>query len=151
MRKMTLMLVGTASAAAAIIGGVPAAAAAGSTAERGEVREVVAADKNCKETKSAYYPNGKVQTYDRYSCAGSAMCKDYDNDQDYDEGGDCKGDNNRTSSVINLGWNNSKPHVRFYQGPYYNRYAFCLKNGQYINKLDKYNNVLSSHKWVRSC
>ncbi|SCK43759.1 hypothetical protein H181DRAFT_03846 [Streptomyces sp. WMMB 714] len=157
MRKTHLLLATAASAVLA--GGMITAAAAsatastpsGTSAEQSTVRDIGAAQANCKS--KAPGRNGNAYVYATYYCHGSPICADDDNDQDYTEGGDCKGANNRSSSVLNKGFSGSLSDVRFYNAPFYNKYSnrptFCLKDGHYINKLSStYNNKLSSHKWV---
>ncbi|WP_070015178.1 hypothetical protein [Streptomyces nanshensis] len=157
MRK-THLLLATAASAVLVGGAIPAAAASASTsatsgtsAAHSTVRDVGSAQANC--ASKAPGRNGIAYVYATYYCHGSPICADDDNDQDYSEGGDCKGANNRSSSVLNKGYSGSLSDVRFYNAPFYNKYSdrpsFCLKDGTYINKLSStYNNKLSSHKWV---
>ncbi|MEV0633602.1 hypothetical protein AB0I77_01205 [Streptomyces sp. NPDC050619] len=153
MRKLKLVLAATASVAfigATVPAAASAAASADSAAARVQVREVSVQDRNCRETVQAFHDTGTVNMYNAASCGGSALCKDYDNDSDYSTGGACHGsDTNRTSSVANLGWTNVRQDVRFYSGPYYNRYIGCVKRSQYWNHIpNDANNTISSHKWA---
>jgi hypothetical protein len=148
---MTLMMAGATSAV--LIGGVlptMTASAAEQSPARSQVREVGAAARGCAD-KLADGRNGIVYVYATYNCIGKPICADDDNDKNYSKGGDCKGANNRSSSVLNKGYSSTYSDVRFYDGKGYDGGSLCLKDGKYIKKLKKANNKISSHKWVKSC
>lgn len=150
MRKTRLVLAAVASAA--VIGGaVPAVAGATTqtsgtaSAERSSER-VQAAD--CKD-KLGKGRNGKVYVYATYNCKGAPICVDSDNDKNYKKDGDCRGADNRASSILNRGYNTAPSGVRFYEHSGYDGGSVCLKAGKYKSKLPKsQNNKISSHKWV---
>ncbi|WP_407565633.1 hypothetical protein [Streptomyces sp. 184] len=160
MRKYKLVLAAAAAVAAAgaLVPATTAAADSADTAPRAtagtEVRDVSARDLKCAATVDRYGNTGTINVYDRRNCAGSAMCKDYDNDSNYGSGGACKGgDNNDTSSAANLGWSGRIDDVIFYKGSYANSGEStrigCLRRGDYWTDLDwgAANNSVSSHRW----
>lgn len=146
MRKTRLVL--AAAASAAIIGGAVPAVAGATTQTSGtaSAERVQAAD--CKD-KLAKGRNGKVYVYATYNCKGAPICVDADNDKNYKKDGDCRGADNRASSILNRGYNTKPSGVRFYEHSGYDGGSTCLKAGKYKSKLPKsQNNKISSHKWV---
>ncbi|MHA4815176.1 hypothetical protein ACXZ65_12560 [Streptomyces aculeolatus] len=160
MRKYKLALAAAAAVASAgaLVPATTAAADPAATTARAtagtEVRDVSAQDLKCAATVDRYGNTGTVNMYNARNCAGSAMCKDYDNDSNYGSGGACKGgDNNATSSAANLGWSARNDDVIFYKGYYKssgeNTRIGCLRRGDYWSDLDwgAANNSVSSHRW----
>ncbi|WP_181787510.1 hypothetical protein [Streptomyces phytophilus] len=158
MRTLKPVLAAAAFSAAAVGVMIPAgSASADPVAARTEVRDVSAQELNCDETKARYGSTGKVYMYNGTNCAGSAMCKDYNNDSNYASGGSCTGsDNNATSSVLNLGWNTSGPDdVRLYTKTGYNGDNIgCVFRGTAWHDVGAAHgwkdNTASSHRW-ESC
>lgn len=155
MRKIHLIMASAASAV--VIGGmVPAAATATTSAPNAASAErtsahserVQAADCKDKLNKGR---NGKVYVYATYNCKGAPICVDADNDKNYRSGGDCRGADNRASSILNRGYSSAPSGVRFYEHSGYDGGSTCLKAGKYKSKLPgTQNNKISSHRWV-SC
>ncbi|MFF0728718.1 hypothetical protein [Streptomyces sp. NPDC004134] len=157
--KLALAAAAALASAGALVPATTAAADSAETTARAtagtEVRDVSAQDLKCAATVERYGNTGTVNMYDRRNCAGSAMCKDYDNDSDYRRGGACTGsDNNDTSSAANLGWSGGNDDVRFYSGFYNGNGAGsaigCLKRGDWWSDFDGLgaDNSVSSHRWV---
>jgi hypothetical protein len=155
--KLALAAAAAVASAGALVPATTAAAdtAAGTATATTEVRDVSVQDRDCEETAEDFGNTGTVNMYDRRYCAGSAMCKDVDNDSNYGSGGACRGgDNNDTSSVVNLGWNTVNDDVLFYTGYYKvsgeRTSLYCVKRGQSLSTLDGIdgNNKISSHRWI---
>lgn len=150
MRKMNLILAGAASAV--FVGGmVPAVASAAAPSTTGtagtssQVRDVRPAAEDCADKLPGR--NGIGYVYATYNCIGKPICADDDNDANYASGGDCKGADNRSSSVLNKGFSGAASDIRFFQYKKYKGGELCLADGKYISKLKKANNKISSHKW----
>lgn len=60
---------------------------------------------------------------------------------------------NKATSVVNSGWKHQNDTVKFYTKTGYDTSGaeFCLERGDQISKLKKFNNRISSHKWVNGC
>ncbi|MEU9116027.1 peptidase inhibitor family I36 protein [Streptomyces sp. NPDC048483] len=144
MRKIYLKMA-TAASAVIVAGLIPAASAvaAAPTPTAGSVKDL-----GCR-AESKLKRNGKVYVYATWNCKGRPICVDVDNDRDYAKGGDCKGADNRASSVVNRGWAVKHSDVRFYLNPGYGGRSGCLRDGQYRERLPQAsNNKISSHKWT---
>ncbi|MFC7625933.1 phospholipase D-like domain-containing protein [Microlunatus sp. GCM10028923] len=111
----------------------------------------------CHETADEYGDSGNLYLYRGETCAGDNDAKDADNDQDYgDDKGDIKDFDNRTVSIVNT----TKRHVKFYNYPRYNEGhpegdSFCVRPGQWVNRLAPYGDddsswsgSISSHELV---
>ncbi|AUH42375.1 hypothetical protein [Streptomyces sp. CMB-StM0423] len=156
--KLVLAAAAALASAGALVPATNAAADSADSAVRAtagtEVRDVSAQDLDCEDTAERYANSGTVNMYDRRQCKGPALCKDYDNDSHYGRGGQCKGgDNNDTSSAVNLGWNTRNDGVYFYSGYYKSSgertLIGCLKRGHSWGQLDwaDADNAVSSHQW----
>ncbi|MFG2141599.1 peptidase inhibitor family I36 protein [Streptomyces sp. NPDC048650] len=143
MRRIYLKMA-TAASAVIVAGLIPAAA----TAATPTPAAGTATDLGCR-AESMLKRDGKVYVYATYNCQGRPICVDADNDQDHGKGGDCKGANNRASSVVNRGYAGSYSDVRFYLSPGYHGRSFCVRDGRFLEHLSgPVNNQVSSHKWT---
>lgn len=157
MRRFKPALAAAVFSAATVAFMVPttAGASAGASPAGADVRDVSVKGLDCKETRDKYGSTGKVYMYRGTNCAGSAMCKDYDNDSNYATGGACTGsDNDDTSSVLNLGWKTGgRDDVRFYTHSGYRDNIGCVMRGAIWYDVggahEWKDNVISSHKWAK--
>jgi hypothetical protein len=112
---------------------------------------------NCHETADEYADAKTVYLYSSPDCDGGNDASDKDADQDHGDGqGEIKDFDNQADSIVNT----TDRHVEFYNYPGYNAGhpegdSFCLRPGQWINKLSAYgdndgtwSNSISSHRLV---
>ncbi len=112
---------------------------------------------NCHETADEYAETATIYLYSSTNCAGANGAKDKDADRHYGDGqGEIKDFDNSADSIVNT----TDRHLEFYNYPDYNKNhpegdSFCLRPGQWINKLSLYgdnaatwSNSISSHRPV---
>jgi uncharacterized surface anchored protein len=147
MHKARLTLVGIGVAALTGSGAVAAQATPTATPARAAVVDsgVDAQVKKCSNVKRN---TGYVHAWTKSNCQGYHG-KKRGNDSSYSSK-----INNKATSVVNSGWKHQNDTVKFYDKKGHKPGGvggFCLKRGDQISKLKKWDNKISSHQWVPGC
>ncbi|MFC7308840.1 peptidase inhibitor family I36 protein [Streptomyces monticola] len=144
MRKAQLALVGLGVAALTGSGAVAAQATPTAAPARAAVVDsnVDAQVRNCN---SVNRNTGYVHAWTKPKCQGYHGRK-RGNDSNYSSSIDDK-----ATSVVNSGWKHQNDTVKFYTKTKYRGDRFCLNRGDQISTLKKFNDRISSHRWVNGC
>ncbi|NBE50673.1 peptidase inhibitor family I36 protein [Streptomyces boluensis] len=144
MRKTRFTLVGL-GVAALTASGAMAAQAAPTTAPAKAVVVDSGAGAQVTKCKNVNRNTGYVHAWTKSNCQGYHGKKS-GNDSNYSSKID-----NKATSVVNSGYVHQNDTVKFYTKTKYRGSSFCLERSDQISKLKKFDNRISSHRWVNGC